>query len=71
MTTPILIAGAMYSKSQLDAIFGRNSRRFAQWKKAGLAPLTTGTREEFFLADDLLRIWKAQSKGRQECRKRP
>jgi hypothetical protein len=53
-----LIRGAVYSKSQLDAIFGRNSRRFAAWKKAGLRPLGTGTREEYFLSDDLFAVWK-------------
>lgn len=54
---PLMMRDAMYSKEQLDELFGDNPRRFARWKSAGLRPLATGTKAEYFLSNDLFDVW--------------
>lgn len=63
---PVLILGAVYSRSQLDVKFGDNPRRFARWKEAGLEALDMGTNEEYFLSDDLIAVWKKKPKRKEK-----
>lgn len=62
---PILVLGAVYSRKQIDVIFGKNSEKFAEWKAAGLEPLTTGKGGEMFLSDELIAIWKKLRKPKE------
>lgn len=49
--------GTVLSRAEIDRIMGRNPRRWADWKRAGLKPLATGTVQEWYLTDELIAVW--------------
>ena len=54
---PAIVRDGVYSRSQLDEIFGKNDLRFAKWRKAGLRPLGTETQEKWFSGQELIEAW--------------
>lgn len=59
---PVMVRGEVLSTSALRAR-GFDSRRIAEWKRRGLAPLDWGTNGEFFLSDDIIDLGR---KGRKK-----
>lgn len=59
--TPVMVRGEVYSRQELIAA-GFDKRRIAEWKKSGLVPMSWGTSEDFFLADDIIDLGRTTPK---------
>lgn len=65
-TQPVLVRDAVYSKKQIDQMFGENQRRWAKWKLAGLRPLATATNAEYFDSNEMIDLWKSMREEQTE-----
>ena len=53
---PVLRRGEVLSRRQLMESFGVGKETFAKWLAAGLVPLMTWTKEDFYLTDEVIEI---------------
>lgn len=59
---PVLIRGEVVTTSVLMLRTGASRATVQKWKEAGLQPLNTGTREEMYLSDDIIDVWRRRPK---------
>lgn len=52
---PVFIPGAVYTKQYVVSV-GISPKTLSRWEKAGLKPRKPGTKQVFYLSDDLIAI---------------